>query len=314
MTFKKVLLINIEQGSLDPEYWEALRSLSGSIVSLTKDDPKLKQEIVEADCVLTGFGVSVTPELIDLAPQLKYVGVLATAYGRVDSAYAKPKGIVVTNVPGYSTEGVAEFTFAVILEHIRGVCIGKLRAQEGNYSESGISAWEIKGKTFGVLGLGSIGGRVAEIAQGFGAQVVYWSGHRHQDKETTALRYQEIDQIISTADFLSINLAQTPETEQLMNQERFSSLKPGAVVINTAPMELIEIEALVKRLEKGDITFIMDHSDDVPKEVMKRLSAYKNFVPYPPMAYITKEARQAKQDIFLDNIRKFLDGKPVHAV
>lgn len=314
MTFKKVLLVNIDQGSLDPEYWEVLRGLSGSMISLTKDDPKLKQEIVDADCLLTGFGVPVTPELVDLAPQLKYVGVLATAYGRVDTAYTKSKGIVVTNVPGYSTEGVAEFTFAIILEHIRGVCIGKLRAQEGNYSESGISAWEIKGKTFGVLGLGSIGGRVAEIAQGFGANVVYWSKHKHPDQETSTLRYQDIDQIISTADFLSINLAQTPETEQLMNQERFSSLKPGCVVINTAPMELVETEALVKRLEKGDITFIMDHSFDVPADVMKRLSAYKNFIPYPPMAYITKEARKAKQDIFLDNMQKFLGGTPIHTV
>lgn len=314
MKFAKCLLINISQESVDPIFWERLNGCCELMVSLVKDDPKLEQELANTDCILTGWGVPVTKQHMDLAPQLKYVGVLATAYARVDTAYAKTKGIVVTNIPGYSTEAVAELTFAVLLEYMREISVAKERARQGNYSESGLQASEIRGKTLAVVGLGSIGQRIAEIARGFGAQVVYWNRHRHPELESEHLKYQEMDSIVSTADIISINLAQTPETEGFFNRERLMSLKPGMVMVNTAPMELIDQEALLDRLVKNDMTFIMDHSDDLPAAMMKRLSAHQNFIAYPPIGYITAEARQAKQEIFLENIEQFLAGTPTHHV
>jgi len=161
-----------------------------------------------------------------------------------------------------------------------------------------------------VIGLGSIGQRVAEIAGGFGADVRYWSRH----KKNVPFQYQDIDALIAEADFISLNLAQTPETEKFFNKKRIQSIKSGAVVISTVPMELVDAGALAARLAVGDITFIFDHSDETSPETMLRLSQFKNCVVYPPMAYITAEARIAKQKIFVENIKEFLNGSPMNQV
>jgi len=310
MVFKKVLLINIQESALDKKYWDKIDSLTSSKVFLKKDSPEIMQELKDADCLLVAFSIPVTKEMIDAAPKLKLICVLATAYGKIDINYAKEKGIVVSNVAGYSTEAVAEFSIATILENIRQLEEGKKRGHAGNYDEEGLKAREIKGGIFGVIGLGSIGKRVAEIANGFGADVRYWS----RQKKDVPFKYQDVDTLIAEADFLSLNLAQTPDTENFLNKKRLRSIKKGAVVLNTVPMELVDIDALVERLSVGDITFILDHSDETPKEVMNKLSQFKNCIIYPPMAYITAEARIAKQKIFTENIENFLKGKPTNVV
>ena len=249
---------------------------------------------------------------LDAAPNLKYIGILATAFGKVDVSYASKKGIVVCNLPGYSTESVAEFTIAAILEAIRHLEEGKRRGKIGNVSEEGISAIEIKGKVFGVLGLGNIGTRVAELALGFNADVRYWSRNKKTESEEKGIKYEELNSLIANATFLSINLAQTSDTEKILNQSRFQSLKEGAIIINTAPMELIDLGALVERLKKGDITFIFDHSDEMTEEDLMKLLPYENCIVYPPIAYVTKEAALNKQEMFTSNIESFAKGKPVN--
>lgn len=227
MKFKKILLINIPDKSLGEDYWKRINVLSSQKVSLPKDDPKTKEELKDTDCLLVSFGLVVDKEMIDGAPNLKYIGVLATAFGKIDVAYAKKKKVVVANLAGYSTESVAEFTIAAILETIRGLEIGKKRARDGKYDETGIPAWEIKDKIFGVIGLGSIGKRVAEIAQGFGADTRYWSKNRKKDAEKRGIKYESLDNLIQKADFLSINLAQNKDTQGLFNKTRFQQVKMG---------------------------------------------------------------------------------------
>lgn len=314
MKFNKALLIGIDKSSLSTDYWKKVDALISKKVFITKDSPILKKEMADTDCLLTGFGVVVAKEDIDNMPNLRYIGVLATAFGRIDVDYAKKSKIPVCNLAGYSTESVAEFTIAAILESIRGLEEGKVRVRAGNVSEAGIKAKEIKDKIFGVLGLGSIGGRVAEIAQGFGADVRYWSKNRKKDYKAKGVKYQDADKLIREADILSINLAQNQQTNNFLDEKRIQSLKSGAVVINTAPMELVKIDALVKRLQKDDITFILDHSDEMNKEDLIKLSKYKNCIIYPPIAYITDEAKIAKQEIFIANIENFLSGGPSNVV
>lgn len=224
MKFKKILIIGIEENNLDFAYWDRIKTSSDLIVSLPKDSPDIFKELKDVDCLLVNFGVVVSKEMIDLAVNLKYIGILATAYGKVDFNYAKSKEIVVTNLPGYSTESVAEFAVAVILENIRGLEEGKRRVRNKNYSELDISAREIKNSKFGVLGLGRIGLRVAELAQGFGAQVSYWSRNRKQDAEGKGIQYVDLDKLLSESDFISVNLAQTSETENFLNEERFQKI------------------------------------------------------------------------------------------
>lgn len=312
--FHKILTIGIKKFAVDSAYWQRIEALTEKIVNCDKDSPEIKDELVDTDCLLTGFGIVVNKELIDSAPKLKYIGVLATAYGKVDVDYSKDKGISVCNIPGYATESVAEFVFAAILDHIRGIENGKKQAREGNYSEAGFSAIEIKNKIFGIFGLGRIGSRVAEIALGFGADVRYWDIDRRKEFEMKGIKYEEADDLIPKCDFLSLHFAQVKDTENSLNQERIQKIKKGAVVINTAPMELVNIDALEKRLENGDITFILDHSDEMSQENINKLSKFKNCIIYPPIAYITKEARIAKQEIFVGNIESFLGGSSINKV
>lgn len=314
MKFKKALLININEGALDPIYWKKLDSLVERRVSLPKDSPQIQKELANADCILTGFQIDVGGVEIDAAPKLKYVSVLATAYGKIDFDYAKKKWIVVTNVPGYSTESVAELVFAVILEHIRGIFAAKQRGSKGNYSEAGIKATEIKDKVFAVLGLGRIGKRVAQIAKGFGADVRYWSRNRKKDLEKAGIKYQEADKLIKEADIISLHLAEAPQTKHFLNKKRINNIKSGALIISTVPNEITDLDALGERLKKEDITFISDHADELDPKDVKKLSKYKNCILYPPIGYISAEARIAKQEIFIGNMESFLNGKPQNVV
>lgn len=267
--FNKALIIGIDEASLSEESWKKIDKLCQKKFFVSKDSDQIRKQLIDTDCLLVAFGVSVTKEDIDNAPKLKYIGVLATAFGKVDIDYAKKKKIPVCNLAGYSTESVAEFIIATILESIRGLEVGKSRARKGNYSEMGIKATEIKDKTFAVLGLGSIGARVAQIVKGFDADVRYWSKNRKKSFEVKGVKYQDADKLISQADFISINLAQNSETNHFLNAKRIQSLKKGVVVVNTTPMELVDIDALARRLQKDDITFILDHSDEMNKEDLK---------------------------------------------
>ena len=314
MKFRKTLIIGLTESSLDSKYWKVIDSMTEKKTYLPKDSPDIRKELADTDCLLLNFGIKIDKEDIDCAPKLKYIGLLATAYGKVNVEYAKSKGIIVCNIPGYSTEAVAEFVFAIILEHIRELERGKTQAREGNYSEAGFSAIEIKNKIFGILGLGRIGSRVAEIALGFGADVRYWSKNRKKELESRGIKYEELDILLPKCDFLSLHFAQVKDTENFFDEKKIQEIKKGAVVVNTAPMELIDINALEKRLKNEDMTFILDHSDEMTEESLRRLSKYKNCIIYPPIAYITKEARIKKQEIFVENIKNFLDGSPINSV
>ena len=311
MKFKKTLIIGITESSLDKKYWKQLESSIEKKVFVEKDSADIQMEITDADCLLLAFATSITKELLDKAPNLKYIGQFSTAFGKVDAGYAKSRGVSVANLPGFSTEAVAEFTIAAVLEFIRGLEIGKQRGRKLNVDESGIKAWEIKGKKFGIIGLGRIGKRVGELAQAFGADVLYWSRNKKQNRTFT---YMDLDKLVATCDFLSLHLAQTPETEKIIDYKRLMALKPNCVVINTCPMELIDLDSLCKRLAKKDITFILDHADEMTKKDLEKLSRYENCIIYPPLAYITEEAKVNRQEMFVSNIKNFLKGNPTNVV
>lgn len=314
MKFNKALLININEQSLGKDYWKRIDKLIQKKVFLSKDSPKIAENLKDIDCLLVGFGVTVAKEDIDKAPNLKYIGVLATAFGKIDAIYAKKKGIIVCNLPGYSTESVIEFVFAAILEQVRDLEEGRRRGKKLDVSFEGLHAKEIKNKVFGILGLGNMGRRAAEIALGFSADVKYWSRNRKKDAEKRGIKYENLDKLISESDFLSIHLAQTPETEKILNKKRINSLKKGAVVVNTTPMELVDMDALVQRLGKEDVVFILDHSDEMSKKDLKRLSKFKNCIIYPPMAFISPEAAINKQEMFTSNLENFTRDNPQNVV
>lgn len=311
MKFNKAVLININESALDASHWKQLDSFIPNRISLSPDNSEIMKEIADADCLLVGFATDVTKEMIDQAQNLKYIGILATAYGKVDVEYAKQKGVPVTNLAGYSTEAVAEFTIATILESMRQLTEGRRRSSSGNYSTEGMRVTEIKGRKFGVIGLGRIGSRVAEIAAGFGANVMYWDRTK---KDSLFTYVQDIDQLIKESDIISLNLSQNAETNGIINAKRIESLKPGMIFVKTVSMDLIDVDALEKRLQKNDITFIMENSGEASEEIITRLSKYPNCIIYPPLAYMTDEAKLNRQEIFIANVESFLNGKPINIV
>ena len=305
MKFKKAVLIKIADTHFDQKYWDKIDALVEKRVSLTIDNPKLKDELKDCDCLLLGFQVPVGEDILAVAPNLKYIGVLATAYGTVDFAAAAKRNIPVCNLGGYSTESVAEFVITAILHEIRNIKEGLKRAESGNYSFEGIRARELKNSSFGVIGLGNIGGRVAELAAGFGANVSYWS----HTKKKSPFQYREIEDLLSNCTYISVNVAEVPETIGLLNAENLPLIKSDSVLISTVPPSVINTDALVARLSKNDITFIFDHPDEMLKEELAKLTKLDNCVVYPPIAFLSDEARIAKQEIFISNMTEFLEGR-----
>ncbi len=310
MKFKKAILINIPDSSLDQKYWDQLDNLVEQRISLNRDDPRLMTELKDCDCLLLGFQVPIGKDVLDAAPNLKLINILATAYGTVDLVAATDKGISVCNLGGYSTESVAEFVMAAILHEMRSIDEGLARARAGNYDFGGIRAHELKDSNFGVVGLGRIGGRVAELAAGFGAHVSYWS---RRSKEVP-YSYQTLDNLLKSCKYISVNVAETPETENLLNEKNIPLIQADSVLISTVPPSIINTQALARRLAKNDMVFVSDHPDEMKKEDLEILKAFPNCTLYPPIAFISDEARIAKQETFIGNMRGFLEGEIQHKV
>lgn len=310
MKFRKAVLVEIEDYSLDKQYWGEIDELIETRTAVNRKDPNFFKEIADADCLLVGFQIDIGKDVIDAMPDLKYIGILATAYGTVDFEYAASKNIPVCNLAGYSTEAVAEFTIAAVLWHLRQIEEGLSRGKKGNFSFEGMSARELKNSKFSVIGLGSIGGRVAELAAGFGANVSYWS----RNKKDKRFEYKELNDLLSSSEFISLNVAGTPETTGLLNKDNLNLITAGTILINTVPPPVIDTDDLAERLAKGDITYIFDHADEMPKEELAKLTGYKNCIAFPPIGFITEEARKNKQEIFVNNIKAFLIDKPQNVV
>lgn len=309
----KIICLDFTSYELDPSYWSQIDHLCETKIFVSKSD--LNDALLrDADGLLVKLGAKVDQLLLERMPRLRYIGMLGTGYGGVDTDAARKQGVVVTNIADYATEGVAEFTFGMLLGHIRDLEVARSRVKSGDYSDQGYRNTEIRGKTFGVIGLGNIGRRTAEIAQVFGAEVIYWSAHRKPDAEKRGIRYVEIDELLSRADILTVNLALNKQTEGFLNRQRLKSIKKNAIVINPSPMELVNFKALTGRLKRKELTFILDHSDEVPTEQMGVLGTFSKCIVYPPTAYMSEEASQLKKQIYVDNLANFLKGEPTNKV
>lgn len=314
MKFKKILLINYSGKELEPPHWDRLDKLCKELAFVSADDPDLARHFQEADCLLLQDTVNVGKDILDQMPELKYIGMLSTGYPRVDASYAASKKIAVCNIPGYSTQGVAEFTFGAIIDCIRELYRAQKQTKDGNYLEAGFAGTEIKGKNFGVIGLGNIGSRNAEIAKGFGANVRYWSRRRKAQYESAGIQFIPLDELLQTSDFITLNISLTAETHNFLNRERIQSIKKGALVVNTSPMELVDLEALALSLKERNISFILDHSDEMAAEQLAMIKVYSNCILYPAIACTTLEATALKQEIFVANLENFLAGTPTNKV
>lgn len=296
-------MLDFEESDLEPEGWRRLRAVTVELDRRRSLDPELRASLAGADCLLVQLGVAVTPELLAAAPRLRYVGVFGTSTGRID-ALASRRGIVVRNVPGFSTEAVAELAIAIALDHLRDLCSARRRAARGDLSEPAAHGRELRGRRVGVLGLGAIGRRVAEImSRGFGADVCAWS---RTPRPETGIPHLGLDPLLERSELVFVHVALTPETRGLLHAERIARLERGALFVLLAPPELCDVPALIARATEGSLFLATDHGDEMDAADLEALRGLEACALYPPIGYGTREARTARAERFLAEIEGFL--------
>ncbi|MGL5358642.1 MAG: D-2-hydroxyacid dehydrogenase, partial [Shewanella sp.] len=258
-------------------------------------------------------------ETLAQLPCLKYIGVLATGTDVVDLAAAKARGIVVTNVPAYGPDAVAQMVFAHILHHTQAVAAHHQAVASGQWARAEdfcftlMPLQSLKGKTLGLIGYGDIGQQVGALGRAFGMTVLV-----HTRTPLKALpqgvSWAARDTVLSEADILSLHCPLTPATAQLINEQTLALMKPQALLINTARGGLIDEAALARALTHGRIFAGVDVlSTEPPRDDNPLLSA-SNISITPHNAWATREARQTLLKIALANLKAFLAGQACNRV
>lgn len=300
--------------------WDRLFSLGEVVIYERTPADKIIERSAHAAVLITNK-TPLTEESLNRLPGLKYIGVLATGYNVVDTAAAKQKNIIVTNVPSYSTMSVAQLTFALLLElchhvqkHSDSVMDGKW-AQSPDFSYSHFPLIELSGKTIGIIGFGNIGKKVADIATVFGMNIIAASRNRSDQSDRKNFRWGEINEVLELADIVSIHCPLLPETKGLINADRLKRMKRSAFLINTSRGPVVVEKDLAQALNDGTIAGAgLDVLSLEPPSEGNPLFTAKNCIITPHIAWATKEARVRLMDIAVDNVEAFLSGKPVNVV
>ena len=303
-------------GDLSWEAWKAL----GSFVKYDRTPKELVvQRAADAEIVLVNK-VRMTAEVIAQLPKLRYIGVLATGYDVVDVQAARQAGVTVTNVPAYSTDSVAQLVFAFILEHYQKVALYSQEVHKGAWQASPDFTFsiaptiELAGKTLGIIGLGCIGMKVAEIGHAFGMNVL---GYRRNPPAALPswLTIAPVETIFKTADFLTCHCPLTPETRSLINADTLALMKQSAFLVNTSRGPVVDEQALADALNAGRIAgAAVDVLAQEPPSNGSPLLTAKNCLITPHLAWATHEARIRLNQVALENVKAFLAGTPVNVV
>lgn len=299
--------------------WEELERLGTlTVYDCTKPDETVARA-ADADIVLTNKVVLGQKE-IALLPQLKYIGVLATGYNVVDTKAARERGIVVTNVPAYSTESVAQMVFAHLLTVTNRTEHYAQLNRNGRWSEStDFCYWdtnltELSGKTFGIVGLGNIGSRVAQIALAFGMQVKALTS-KSAAALPAGIQKADLKELLSTSDVLSLHCPLTENTRHLLNADSLSLMKPAAIVINTGRGPLVNDSDMAEALAQGRITaYCADVLTEEPPKPDNPLLKQPHAFITPHIAWATREARLRLIGTATANVRAFIEHHPQNVV
>lgn len=302
----------ITQGELNFDFL----SLLGNVTSY---DRTLENQIIErvknADIVLTNK-VIIDKEVIDNS-NIKMIQVLATGYSNIDTTYAKEKGIIVCNIPAYSTDSVAQIIFSYILEFANHVSKETKAVKNGKWTSCidfmfmSTKQTEIANKTLGIIGYGKIGKKVEQIAKAFGLRVIVYT----RTIKDNLTNYVSIDKLAQKADFISVNCPLTMETKNLINKEFLKKMKKTAYLINTSRglvvNEMDLAEALNNDLIAGAAVDVLSTEPPLPNNPL--LSA-KNIIITPHLAWATIEARERLLEIVNKNITQYLKGDVINQV
>ena len=299
--------------------WTALEEM-GTLTVYDRTSPnETVARAADAEIVLTNKVVIGRAEMEQL-PKLRYIGVLATGYNVVDIEAAHERGITVTNVPAYSTESVAQMVFAHLLTVTNRTEHYAIQNRAGRWNENPDFSYsdtlltELAGKTFGIVGLGNIGQRVAQIALAFGMKVIALTS---KPVEALPAGVGKVDKrtLFSTADVLSLHCPLTNDTRHLVNAETLGWMKPSAIVINTGRGPLVDDQAVADALAEGRLAaFCADVLTEEPPKADNPLLGQPNAYTTPHIAWATIEARQRLLKVAIGNVRSFVNGNPQNVI
>lgn len=299
--------------------WEEFRKLGDVTVYDRTSPEELPERAKDADVILTNK-VVLNADTLKALPGLKYVGVLATGYNVVDIDAAHQLGIVVTNIPAYSTESVAQMVFAHILNITQRVGHYAEENRNGRWTNNpDFCYWdfpltELAGKTIGIIGLGHTGMATARIALAFGMNVLAFTS-KDSAVLPAGISKAPLDHIFSSADIVSLHCPLTESTKELVNAKRLATMKNSAILINTGRGPLVNEQDLADALNSGTICAAgVDVLSSEPPLAGNPLLTARNCFITPHIAWATKEARTRLNEIAATNLQAFLSGKPVNVV
>lgn len=278
---------------------------------------ELLRQVADTDILLCNKTV-IDRAVIDAAPNLKYIGLFATGYNNIDIEYAKQKGITVCNAGSYSTSAVAQQTFAYILAHFSSVERYSALVKRGEWITSPTFSMlccptdEICGKTIGIIGYGSIGRKVAEIAKAFDMRVLV---HTRTARNTDGISFVSLDELLANSDIVTVHCPLNAQSEDMFNEDTFKKMKDGAYFINTARGGIVDEVALLNALENGKLAgAAVDVLSVEPMSPECVLRNAPNIIITPHTSWAPVTTRKRLFDIVSSNIEAFLNGKPQNVV
>ncbi len=240
---------------------------------------------------------------IDKINNLKGIFLPTTSHSWIDGEYLRSKNIVLTNVPKYSTEAVAEYSISMMLNLSKKLPLVIKNGWEFNFEE--YIGRNVKDKTMGIIGLGAIGTRIAELGLGMGMNVIYWSRKSRNNR----FKYMELDDVFKNSDYLFPALVRNVETEKIITKDRIDMLKRSSFIIDITHENLFDFEYTAEKVKKGELSGVAFESDT------KKIGDYKgNVYITPPIAWLTKESLDADMEIWTETACAFLKGNPINIV
>lgn len=302
--------------------WKDLEELGDLTVydrtSLT-DEKEIINRIGNSEVVVTNK-TPITRNVMDECADIKYITVLATGYNVVDYAYAKEKGINVSNVPSYGTVSVAQYSIAMLLEICHHIGHHGRTVSEGRWEKSPDWCYwdypliELEGKTLGIIGFGRIGQREGMIARAMGMRVIAYDLYESEEGKNIA-EYTDLDTLLRESDVISLHCNLTPENTGMIDRKAIEKMKPGAIIINNARGQLIQEQDLADALNSGKVGAAgLDVVSTEPIRADNPLLKAKNCLITPHISWAPIECRKRIMECTVNNIKSYMAGKPVNVV
>jgi len=269
----------------------------------------------DADIVLVGrYGFS--EKAFEASKNLKLLSVWQTGYDHIYIEAATEKGVIVSNVPDYAFDSVAELVFAFALNLLRKVHIADTRLRKGSFDWRDYVGNQLMGKIIGVIGTGSIGMRVIQIAHGFNMNVIAVTGHPSEEKaRRLGVKFVDLDTLLKESDIVTLHVPLTPSTEKMIGAKEFDKMKKSAILINTARGKVVDEAALIKALQEKKIRGAgLDVFMKEPLPVDSPLTKMENVVLTPHIAFLTEESLEECTYVCIQNVERYIEGKPQNVV